>query len=191
MIPRLLASLLVALVAISAVPGLASASVDEIYEDCQNGRLDKRYAAKDLREALADIPVDLDEYTNCRELIRSAQQGVRGGGGSGPGSDFQDAGGYGALPAGEGGLPLGPDSKPIDPVDIATPDERREVEEARSGDRPDPVAQRTVPRSAGISPADSGADLPLPIIVLLVLTALGTLAALAPRVKDLVERRTS
>jgi hypothetical protein len=191
MIPRLLAPLLVALVALIAVPALASASVDEIYEDCQNGRLDQRYSAKDLREALADIPVDLDEYTNCRELIRSAQQGVRGGGGSGPGSDFQDAGGYGALPAGEGGLPLGPDSKPIDPVGIATPEERREVEEARSGGRPDPVVQRTVPRSAGISPADSGADLPLPIIVLLVLTALGTLAALAPRVKDLVERRTS
>ena len=189
MIPRLLAPLLVALVALAAVPALASASVDEIYEDCQNGRLDKRYPAKELREALADIPVDLDEYTNCRELIRSAQQGVRGGGGAGPGSNFQDADGYGALPAGEGGLPLGPDSKPIDPVGVATPEERKEVEEARSGDRDD--VRRTVPRSAGISPADSGADLPLPLIVLLVLTALGTLAALAPRVKDLVERRTS
>ena len=51
--------------------------------------------------------------------------------------------------------------------------------------------QRTVPRNAGISPADSGADLPLPLVVLLVLTAVGALAALAPRVKDLVERRTS
>ena len=189
---RLLVPLLVALVTLAAVPALAAASVDEIYEDCQNGRLDTGYSAKDLREALADIPVDLDEYTNCRELIRSAQQGVRGSGGSGPGSDFQGAGGYGALPAGEGGLPLGPDSRPIDPVGIASPEERKEIEEARSSDRrPDRVVQRTVPRNAGISPADSGADLPLPLVVLLVLTAVGALAALAPRVKDLVERRTS
>ncbi len=191
MIRRTLLTLLAALIALAGVPAVAAASAERIYEDCQDGRLDKRYSGKDYRDALADIPVDLDEYTNCRELIRSAQQGVRGSGGSGPGSDFQDADGYGALPAGEGGLPLGPDSKPIDPAGIATPEERKELEEARSSEsRPAPVIQRTVPRSAGISPADSGADLPLPIIVLLVLTALGALAALAPRVKDLVERRS-
>lgn len=190
MIRRILPALLVALTALAGVPAVAAASPDQIYADCQDGRLDKRYSSKDYREALSDIPVDLDEYTNCRELIRSAQQGVRGSGGSGPGSDFQGAGGYGALPAGEGGLPLGPDSKPIDPVGIATPEERRDVEAARSGDR-GPDIQRTVPSSAGISPGDSGADLPLPLIVLLVLTAAGTLAALAPRVKDLVERRSS
>ena len=61
MIRRILVPLLVALCALAAVPALATASVDEIYEDCQNGRLDKRYSAKDLREALKDIPVDLDE----------------------------------------------------------------------------------------------------------------------------------
>jgi len=179
--------LLAALAVLGALPALATASPDAIYADCQDGRLDKRYAAKDLRDALADMPGDLDEYTNCRELIRSAQQGVRGGGGSGPGSDFQGAGGYGALPAGEGGLPLGPDSKPIDPVGIASPEERKEVEEARSADR----APSAIPASAGISPGDSGADLPLPLIVLLVLTALGAAVALVALVKDLVRRRTS
>jgi len=190
MIRRILLPLLAALtalIALAAVPAAAIASPEQIYEDCQDGRLDKRYSSKDYREALSDIPVDLDEYTNCRELIRSAQQGVRGGGGSGPGSDFQGAGGYGALPAGEGGLPLGPDSKPIDPVGIASPEERKEVEEARSADR----APSAIPASAGISPGDSGADLPLPLIVLLVLTALGAAVALVARVKDLVRRRTS
>ena len=182
---RLVAALLLALAALTAgVGGLpaASASPDAIFEDCQDGRLDKRYSDADYRDALSDIPVDLDEYTNCRELIRSAQQGVRGGGGSGPGSDFNGAGGYGALPAGEGGLPLGPDSKPIDPVGIASPEERAEVEAARTSDR-------AVPASAGVSPGDHGASLPLPLVILLVLTAVGVLAALAPRIRDLVQRR--
>ena len=177
---RLLTALAVALASLAALPGLAAASPDQIYDDCQDGRLDKRYTPKDLRRALKDIPVDLDEYTNCRELIRSAQQGTRGGG-AGPSSNFPGARGYGALPAGEGGLPLGPDSKPIDPAAIASPQERAEVEAARG--------LGTVPSNAGIAPGDHGADLPLPILVLLVLTALGGLAALVPRVRALVRRR--
>ncbi len=181
---RLVVALLVALAAPAAVPAGASASADASFEDCQDGRLDKKHDAKDLREALSDMPVDLDEYTNCRELIRSAQQGVRGSGGAGPGSNFNDAGGYGALPAGEGGLPLGPDSKPIDPVGIASPEERKEVENARTV-----VPDQQIPVSAGVAPGQQGADLPMPLIVLLVLTAVGTLAAVAPRVKDLVQRR--
>jgi hypothetical protein len=190
MIPRLLSLLLVALVALAVAPAAASASVDELLLDCQDGRIDKRYADADYRGALADMPVDVDEYSNCRELIRSARQGVRGSGGTGPGSDFNGADGYGALPAGEGGLPLGPDAKPIDPVGIASPEERREVEEARSRTTaPDPVAQRSVPASAGVAPGDRGAELPVPLIVLLVLTGAGALAALVPRLKDLVQRR--
>jgi hypothetical protein len=184
-IRRALLPLLVVLAALGMAPAAASASADAIFEDCQDGRLDKRYSGKDYREALSDIPVDLDEYTNCRELIRSAQQRVRGSGGAGPGSDFTDAGGYGALPAGEGGLPLGPDSKPIDPVGIATPEERKEVEKARTS-----VPDQVVPASAGVAPGDRGADLPMPLVILLVLTIAGSLAAVAPRVRELLDRRT-
>jgi hypothetical protein len=189
MIRRALVPVLAALAAVAApaaVPATAAASPEQIYEDCQDGRLDRRYSDDDYRDALRDIPADLDEYTNCRELIRGAQQGARGGG-SGPGSNFDGAGGFGPLPAGQGGLPLGPDSRPIDPVGIATPDERKDLERARVR-VPDRVA---IPSNAGVSPGDHGADLPVPLIVLLALTAVGSLAALAPRVKDLVQRRLS
>ena len=169
--------------------------VDEIYDDCQDGRLDKKYASKDLRQALEDMPGDVDEYTNCREVIRAAQQGVRGGGGSGPGSNFNDAGGYGALPAGEGGLPLGPDSKPIDPKSIASDDEKADLDRAQKGeelaDRKADTVTGTAPRSAGVAPSDSGADVPTPLIVLLALIAAGAFAALIPRVKELVDRRSA
>lgn len=67
-----------------ALPASAVASPDQIFEDCQDGRLDRSYSSSDLREAIRDLPVDLDEYSNCREIIRSAQQGVLGPGGSGP-----------------------------------------------------------------------------------------------------------
>ena len=185
MIRRALLPLLIVLAALGMAPAAASASADAIFEDCQDGRLDKRYSGKDYREALADIPVDLDEYTNCRELIRSAQQGVRGSGGAGPGSTVEGSDGFGALLAGEGGLPLGPDSKPIDPVGIASPEEREEVEKARTF-----VPDQVVPASAGVAPGYQGADLPMPLIILLVLTIAGSLAAVAPRVRDLLNRRT-
>ena len=173
---------LTALIALLAVPAAAGASVDAIYEDCQDGRLDKRHTKPDLREALKDMPADLDEYTNCRELIRAARDDQRGGGGAGPGSTHEDGDDYGALPAGEGGLPLGPDGKPIDPRGIAEPQEREELDRARAGiDRPVQVA--------GVAPGDHGAELPFPLIALLVLTAGGLLAAAAPRIRDLVRRR--
>ena len=179
-------TLLLLLTLLALAPGAALASSYQVLEDCQDGRIDKKYPNKDLRGALRDLPPDLDEYTNCREVIRSALQGVRGGGGSGPGSNHNDAGGYGALPAGEGGLPLGPDGRPIDPRGIASEDERAELDSARVAD-----AATVVPKSAGVAPGDSGgAGVPTPLIVVLVLIAAGALAGLVPRVRELVRRRS-
>ena len=174
---------LTALIALLAVPAAAAASVDAIYEDCQDGRLDKRHPKPELREALKDMPADLDEYTNCRELIRAARDNQRGGGGAGPGSTHENDGDdYGALPAGEGGLPLGPDGKPIDPRGIAQPKEREELDRARAGvGRPAKVA--------GVSPGGHDADLPTPVIALIVLAAGAALALVAPHLRDLVRRR--
>jgi hypothetical protein len=174
---------LTALIALLAVPAAAGASVDAIYEDCQDGRLDKRHPKPELREALKDMPADLDEYTNCRELIRAARDNRRGGGGAGPGSTHENDGDdYGALPAGEGGLPLGPDGKPIDPRGIAQPQERAELDRAREG-----VGRPT--KVAGVSPGGHDAELPFPLIALIALTAGAGIALVVPRVRDLVRRR--
>ena len=174
---------LTALIALLVVPATATASVDAIYEDCQDGRLDKRYPKPELREALRDMPADLDEYTNCRELIRAARDNQRGGGGAGPGSTHENDGDdYGALPAGGGGLPLGPDGKPIDPRGIAQPQERTDLDRARDGvGRPVKVA--------GVAPGDHDADLPFPLIALIVLTAAAVIAFALPRLRDLVRSR--
>jgi hypothetical protein len=173
---------LTALIALLAAPAVAGASVDQILEDCQDGRLDKRYPKPELRQALKEMPADLDEYTNCREIIRAARDNQRGGGGAGPGSTHEDDDDYGALPAGEGGLPLGPDGKPIDPAGIAQPQERAELDRAREG------AGRPV-KVAGVSPGDHDAELPLAIVLLLALTGGAAVVFVAPRLRDLVRSR--
>lgn len=214
MIRRTLTPLLLLLALAVVVPATASASSYDILEDCQDGRLDKSYSPSDLREALRDLPVDLDEYSNCREVIRSAQQGVRGPGGSGPkqgdtgpivgagpdtgsgtgaatpgiGQAAQDAAGdsnYGPLQPGEGGLPRNGDVA-ANPLDFsATPEERKGFEEARAVD-PSLVAAK-----AGAHPKTAGADLPNGLIVLLALTGGAILATVIPRLRDLVVRRSA
>ncbi len=181
---RLICALISALL---LAPAVAVASPDAVLEDCQDGRIDKKYSAKDLREALQDMPADLDEYSNCRELIVAARDNRRGGGGAGPGSTHENDGDdYGALPAGEGGLPLGPDGKPIDPRGIAEPNERAALDRAREGvGRPAQVAE-----VKGVKPGEpDGASVPFPLLALIVLSAGGGLALVAPRVMELVRRR--
>ena len=183
---RLLTALLLAGALLPTAQAIASPA--QIYEDCQDGRLDKKYSQSDYRKALKNMPGDLDEYTNCRELVRAAAQGVNGGGGSGPGGAGD--GGYGALPQGQGGLPLGPDSKPIDPVGVAKPDERADVEKARAGLSDRASSPGGTFANVGVKPGDhSSSSMPTPLIILLALAAACALAGLVPRLKDLVLRR--
>jgi hypothetical protein len=92
--------LLVALVAVS-VPyfaGTASASASSIgapvIADCQaHLRLTHHYTIPQLKNALATLPADVAEYTNCQQVIESALThpggpGSNNGAGSGSGSSF-------------------------------------------------------------------------------------------------------
>ena len=71
----------------------AQASGDDVLKDCStNGHLTKKYSQREYRQALAHIPSDLDEYTDCRDQIRHAQLGLGGGGGTGGGGASGGAG---------------------------------------------------------------------------------------------------
>src|SRR5829696_1345805 len=85
-------TLLLALLA----PALAHAGGDDVIRDCtSNGALTKKYSDRDYKRALSDLPADVDEYGDCRQIIREAQlagarergsaTGVAGGGGGGGG----------------------------------------------------------------------------------------------------------
>ena len=70
--------LLVLALAVSAAPAYGSAGA--VIRDCSaDGVLDKHYSHGDLSRALDQLPSDLDEYTDCRSVIRRAQLAVAKG----------------------------------------------------------------------------------------------------------------
>jgi hypothetical protein len=74
---------------VAAPPARASAT--QVIADCNaHGKLDGHYSAAELRGALATMPADIQEYSDCYDVIQSqllAQLSGRGGsGGSDPGS---------------------------------------------------------------------------------------------------------
>ncbi len=52
---------------------LAAGGGTAAVEDCQDGRIDGTYTAAEYRDALKSIPTDVDEYTDCRDVLRAAQ----------------------------------------------------------------------------------------------------------------------
>jgi hypothetical protein len=57
-----------------ALPASAAASGIAVIRDCsEDGVLNRHYSHKDLTDALNHLPSDIDEYTDCRSVIRAAQ----------------------------------------------------------------------------------------------------------------------
>jgi hypothetical protein len=67
-------------------PAAAHASGADVIRDCaDDGKLDKTYTPKELQAGLSNLPSDIDEYTDCRSVIRAALHGGSGNpGGPGP-----------------------------------------------------------------------------------------------------------
>jgi hypothetical protein len=76
---RLAAPLVVLLAAIAAAAPPAGASATDVIRDCsEDGVLDGKYSHSEIEKALEQLPSDLDEYTDCRSVIRGAQLGSAG-----------------------------------------------------------------------------------------------------------------
>src|SRR5918999_3822903 len=74
--------LVLAVLALLALPGGAMAQNPAIADCNDNGVLDQKYNNDQLRKALDNLPTDLDEYSNCREILSSAITGGSDRGGS-------------------------------------------------------------------------------------------------------------
>jgi hypothetical protein len=83
---QLRTSLVVIAVLLLGLPAAAHASGADVIRDCaDDGKLDKTYTQKELQDAQRNLPSDIDEYTDCRSVIRSALHGGSGNpGGPGP-----------------------------------------------------------------------------------------------------------
>src|SRR4051794_7129173 len=91
------------------LPAAAWASGNAVIKDCtDDGVIQGHYSQQDYKDALNNLPTDVDEYTDCRDVIKRAQTGGTGGGSGGPGA-----------PGGTGGGPARGD-----PLASATPAQR-------------------------------------------------------------------
>jgi len=57
----------------------------KIIERCTHGQSLSGFSQKDYRRAIAELPTEVEEYSDCGNLIRRAQLAAAGGGGGGSG----------------------------------------------------------------------------------------------------------
>jgi hypothetical protein len=166
--------LAVAVLALLALP--ASATADPVRDCARDGDLDKPYSNAELRRALDRIPGDLDEYSNCREVLSGAIAGGSDKGGNRP--------------------TAGAEGNPITPAEQAARD-RDSAELAEITGNPDENppsvevgGERVEPGTNGLFDlASASNDLPMPLLVTLISLALvaltGGLVALRERIPAL------
>jgi hypothetical protein len=170
--------LVLAALALLALPGAAMANP---IRDCNDdGDLDKHYSNAELRRALDNLPTDLDEYSNCREILSGAITSGSDKGGNRP------TGGLGTVPGAAG------DGSPLTPEESAARTKDNEDLAAITGDpegNPPSVevgGQEVEPGSNGLFDlASASNNLPAPLLVallaLLLVTLIGGLVALRER----------
>ena len=160
---------------VAAPAALADSTRTKILRECQEGRLTGNYTPSQIRDARNNIPDDIDQYSNCRDvltraLLAGAADSGNNGNGGGAGGGTGGSGGSGG-----GGERLTPST-----------DTDREALEAAStgGGQPLEVAGRR------ISPGEGSLrnDLPTTLIVVLALLAVAAVAALAPFARRSVGR---
>jgi hypothetical protein len=157
---------------LAVLVGAPAASADstrtKILQECQDGRLTNHYTSSQIRDALNNIPDDVDQYSDCRDVLRRAllnQAGNSGNNGGGPGGTA-GVGPGGGTGAGTGSAPLTP----------ATDADRKALEQAAAaGGQPLTIAGRRVTPGEGVRN-----DLPTTLIVVLALLTAAALASLAP-----------
>jgi hypothetical protein len=173
-VPRLLRPALIALLAVlvAATPAQADGTRNKILRECQNGSLTGDYTAREIRDARSNIPDDLDQYTDCRDVLTRALLNLAGGGGGDDGGDGGTGGGTGGGGGGgdAGGAPLTP----------STDADRQAIASAASaGEQPIEIAGRNVtPGQAALRN-----DLPPTLLVLLALLAAAAAASTVPFVR--------
>ena len=163
--------------ALLAPPAAAQSTRIKILRECaQDGRISGDYTAQQLRDARSNIPDDIDEYTDCRDVLTRALLS-RAGGDSNPGGGGGDAGGAGG--GGTGGTGGGGNGGGGGELLTPSTDADREALDTAGEATETPVEVS----GARVTPGSAGAlrnDLPTTLIVLLALLGAAALAATAP-----------
>ena len=162
------------------LPAAAWASGDAVIKDCtDDGVIQGHYSQQDYKNALNNLPTDVDEYTNCRDVIKRAQLAATGGGGGGGGGT-------------SGAVPVAPPGQ--DPLASASPAERAAVEAARNGGASKPIrigGKLVQPGKLGFGGLGSPTTLPTSLIAVLVAIGIAAAAAAVTYVRNRVIARRS
>ena len=170
--------------ALLASPDVAQASPQGVIRDCaQDGKLDQQYSLSDLKKAEKQLPSDVDEYTNCRDVINQAEVAASGSHSkSNAHSAVSGAGSGGSGGSGSAG-PSAADNKAL----------AHATKRAASGKAPTLSlgGQNVTPGSPGVFRSASAANtLPTPVLAALIavglLTVSGGLLALRRRFPEVV-----
>jgi hypothetical protein len=160
-------------------PDVALASPQAVIRDCaQDGKLDRHYSISDLKNAEKKLPTDVDEYTNCRDVINQAQV-------AGSGDNAQAAGhGGGAGGGGQSGGDGGTSARDLRALDRARHSGTGAPSLSLQG-------KKVVPGTGGVfRTAGAANDLPVPVLLALVavaaLTAAGGFVALRRRFPEVI-----
>jgi hypothetical protein len=165
------------LLCLLVIPATAGASGRTVVRDCtDNGRIDSHHSQGDYKSALGSLPSDVDEYTDCRQIIEQAKRrdarsdsSSGGSGGSGSGGGFSGgAGGFGSF---DTTTPPPASNVPSSPSESGAV-----ANAAAQGGAPVAVAGEPItPGGTGITEAAFRHDVPGPLLALVVLLGLGAL----------------
>ena len=152
------------LILLLAAPTASAGVREQILRECQEGRITGDYTPKQLRDARRHIPTDIDEYSDCRDVL--AQAALTGRGGSG--GDGSTSSAPGGVRPDDGRAP----QTPSDPVENAELNDARLRSDAQSVGE-----QSIIPGAAGFAASAERHGLPPTVLVVLILLGLCVSAA--------------
>ena len=167
------------LLATLALPSVTFGSPLQVIKDCnQDGVLNGNYSNKELRKALDNLPSDIDEYSDCRDVIGAAITGGSAKGGKPGGSGGGKNGGSGADATGGGAAaPVTPEEQAARAQDqadlqaLTSPEGRKNTSPIELG------GEKVKPGSNGVFDLASASNsLPTPLLVALIALALLAIA---------------
>ena len=199
--------LAIAFVLLLTASPASAASRTEILRDCQDGSLSGTYTASELRDARSHIPADIDQYSDCRDVLTRALTsgsgtGTDGGSSSSGGGSSGSSGGGTSSSSGSSGSgssgssDVAPNAAAPSPVlKPETQKEQHALDDAGTtgGATPVTVGERPiVPGATAFDAGEPGNRLPSSLVVTLVLLAVAAAAAAAPAARRRVlDRRTA
>jgi hypothetical protein len=145
----------------------------QVIKDCnQDGQLNRKYSNDELRKALDNLPSDIDEYSDCRDVISAA---ITSGSDKGAGRGGSVGGGDAA--GGGGATPITPEEQAARTQDQADLQALGSPEGRKNSPPIEVGGEKVKPGSDGLFDVASATNsLPTPLLVALIALAVLAIA---------------